>query len=174
MPLPCYYEQYHNFRGSSMVIFEKQKHIMISKIGKVLFLLFFLNFSLFSQEGLDDYIIEYRTLTRGMFKRIVVKEKIFIYHSSRNSKTADSLEIKDELRARLAKLLEDLPLKGIPYLKAPSDKRLADGAAHAKLKISLKKQAYESSGFDHGNPPEEIRDLVEFILNISGSVQKKQ
>ncbi|SNZ01336.1 hypothetical protein [Flagellimonas pacifica] len=147
---------------------------MIPKIGAALFLMFFLNFPLSSQEGLDDYIIEYRTITRGMSERIVVKEKIFIYHSTRNSKTTDSLEIKDEQRARLVKLLEGLSFKGLPYLKAPSDKRLADAAAHAKLKISIKKRAYESSGFDHGNPPEEIRDLVEYILNISGPAQKKQ
>ncbi|WP_431128427.1 hypothetical protein [Flagellimonas flava] len=147
---------------------------MMAKIEVALFMVLFLNFSLFSQEELDDYIIEYRAIARGMSRRVVVKHKIFVYHATRNHKTADSLEIKNEQRAKLVELLEGLPIKGIPYLKPPSDKRLADGAPHAKLKISLKKRTYESPGFDHGNPPEELKDLVEFVLNIAESVVQKE
>ena len=44
-----------------------------------------------------------------------------------------------------------------------------DGAAHAKLKVFVNDKEYESSSFDHGNPPIEIKSLVEYIMTMSKS-----
>ena len=148
-------------------IFENQKHNVIPKVFITIGLLTIFNHQLQSQIGLDNYVLEYQTISRAMSQRVVVKNKIYIYQKTRNRSSVDSLALKEGEAVKLNDLLKSLSLKRVPYLKAPSEERLSDGAAHAKLKISVKKKVYESTGFDHGNPPKEIKNLVEYILGIS-------
>ena len=54
----------------------------------------------------------------------------------------------------------------LPELVPPTEKRFYDGAAIAKLKITHNKMAYETTDFDHGEPPAEIRELVNRVLAL--------
>ena len=67
---------------------------------------------------------------------------------------------------RIVYLTDHLKLKDRPYIKASSEMLKYERAAHAKLKIIFMGKVYESSSFDHGDPPVAIRVLVGFITNI--------
>ena len=57
-------------------------------------------------------------------------------------------------------------LNTISNLKAPSEKRFYDGAAAATVVVTFKGTEYVSSPFDHGNPPAEIKNLVNKIVSF--------
>ena len=68
---------------------------------------------------------------------------------------ADWNALKDEINK--------LDLENLTNLKAPTEKRFYDGAAIANLKIIYNGKIYQSSDFDHGFPPMQIKRVVEMI-----------
>lgn len=72
----------------------------------------------------------------------------------------------------LLDLLSKVDAEKIKDLKAPSEKRFYDGAMIAGLKVIYKDKTYESASFDHGNPPAEIKDLVNKIIEVSDIAPK--
>ena len=66
----------------------------------------------------------------------------------------------------LEKLLKSISPENLGKLKAPTDKRLYDGAAHATLSILLGDVVMITPSFDHGHPPKEIEALVNKVLSI--------
>jgi hypothetical protein len=58
-------------------------------------------------------------------------------------------------------------LDSLSKLKAPSEKRFHDGAAVAKLKITTKEKEYETTSFDHGFPPKEIKKFINTITSLA-------
>jgi hypothetical protein len=67
--------------------------------------------------------------------------------------------------------LKPVNVENIPNLKAPSEKRFYDGAAIATLSIVYNGETYTTPSFDHGNPPNEIAELVKEILSISENIE---
>jgi hypothetical protein len=59
--------------------------------------------------------------------------------------------------------INKLDLENLTNLKAPTEKRFYDGAAIANLKIIYNGKIYQSSDFDHGFPPMQIKRVVEMI-----------
>ena len=59
--------------------------------------------------------------------------------------------------------LNKIDLENLPNLKAPTEKRFYDGAAIANLNIIYKGKKYQTSNFDHGFPPMEIKRLFEIV-----------
>lgn len=123
----------------------------------------FVNFS-FSQSDPSSLAIEYRTLTRGSYQLLKLNESTVEVTQKSREKTIDTLKMDRKKWKRIVDMVQNMNLKELPYLEAPSEKRKHDGAAHAKLKIYFKGKIYESSGFDHGNPPDTIKELVEFVV----------
>ena len=62
---------------------------------------------------------------------------------------------------------KEINLEGMASLKAPTDKRLYDGAAHANISITLKGKTYTTEGFDHGYPPIEIENLINKLVFLT-------
>ena len=122
----------------------------------------------FSQVDADNLTIEYRTISRGLYQKVTLDQTFIGYVRKSNVSTTDTLKMDGERWKRIVSLTKNIKLKELPYLKAPSEMRKHDGAAHAKLKIIVLGKVYESSSFDHGNPPETIRKLVGLITNIRG------
>ena len=74
-----------------------------------------------------------------------------------------SANLKTEiLMQKRRALLEDLN-----DYKAPTEKRFHDGAAIGKLKITYQGKTYESTEFDHGNPPVEIEKFVDKLQSFA-------
>jgi hypothetical protein len=71
----------------------------------------------------------------------------------------------------LLEMVKKINLETISNLEAPSAKRLYDGAAIGNLTITFNGKRYKSSSFDHGNPPDEIAEIVKEILSISENIE---
>ncbi|GAA4276044.1 hypothetical protein GCM10022259_07680 [Aquimarina mytili] len=115
--------------------------------------------------------VEYQALTRATFFQININKDTIEKTTDRNLKNIDSRKCSKKDWETIITLTEAIALEKISQLKAPSGKRLFDGAAHAQLKIISKNKTYTSASFDHGNPPKEIEQLVKTILSLSESIE---
>jgi hypothetical protein len=50
-------------------------------------------------------------------------------------------------------------MDSLAKLKAPTENDLYDGAAIANFKVTFQDKTYETTSFDHGFPPKEIKKL---------------
>ena len=126
----------------------------------------------FSQEKIDDLSIEYEAISRGFYQKMKVNKEAFVFSEDRTEKKSNTVKISNKQWRKIVDLVDEIKLKELSSLKAPSEKRKFDGAAHAQLKVFYKNDLNESSNFDHGNPPVEIKKLVEYIINLSKSTNK--
>jgi hypothetical protein len=118
-----------------------------------------------SSDQQKDYIIEYSAVSRGTFKGIKINKTSVSVQKDRNSKPIVT-ELNNEVREGLINNLEEVDLSMLPKLKAPTEKRTYDAAAHATLKITVDGKTYSTSSFDHGFPPEEIKTLCNKIVEF--------
>jgi hypothetical protein len=144
------------------------------KILSLLFLTLFLGKGCEAQknEDLETTVVEYVANTRGFYKKVVVKNKaITVSKDRRGDDNPTPVKIADADWQKIIEAFQKIDLEELPNLKAPSEKRFYDGAAIANLKITFKDKVYESAPFDHGNPPSEIKKLVD---KINALVKEKE
>lgn len=115
------------------------------------------------------YVIEYNTYSRGLAIRNKVQEEknVLYYHDLRPEKTEEQKVIlsKSELLF-FKKALAAIDLKEIENLEPPSTDHQHDGAPGATLIISFKGKSYRVPTFDHGNPPQTIKSIVDKIMEL--------
>lgn len=110
--------------------------------------------------------IIYQANSRGFFKEIIVSKDTAVIKNNRDS--------RDNIRTKISKndwdtcleLLSKINIDELPKLKAPTSKRLYDGAAHASITIEKYEGKVTSSTFDHGHPPKTIKTLTELLLSF--------
>jgi len=116
--------------------------------------------SLSAQENSNVKLIEYIFFSRGSSMEIKLDNKKITFN--------DSIQNIDEKSwKKLTSLIQNVDLKNMDKLEAPSNKRFSDMAATAYLRIKVQDASYESSQFDHGNAPKEISLLVSEILALT-------
>lgn len=121
-----------------------------------------------SQQDLATAVVEYEANTRGFYQKITIKNQMVTMTRSRKAEDSPKAEkISDANWNDLVAEFQKVDLKKIPDLKAPTEKRFYDGAAIANLKVTYQDKTYETSGFDHGQPPAEIATLVNKILSLA-------
>jgi acyl-CoA hydrolase len=109
--------------------------------------------------------IEYKAYSKGFYQSIRIENQmVFVAKSKEEKPVAVTIPIADWKSLNRAILNLDLEL--FSQLKAPTQKRLFDGAAIANLKITKQGKIYESQSFDHGYPPAEIEKVVNKILSF--------
>ena len=70
-------------------------------------------------------------------------------------------------------LVKKIDVSDLKDLKSPSNKRFSDAALSAQLTITTTVNKYESSDFDHGDPPNKIKKLVdELTINFNYILEK--
>jgi len=121
-----------------------------------------------SQE--NEFIFEYSALSRGLYKNIIIDNTNMSVINERNSKPLTKPCNKKQW-SLLLEMAQKIDLETISNLKAPSAKRLYDGAAIGNLTITLNGKRYKSSSFDHGNPPDELAAIVKEILSMSENIE---
>jgi len=113
---------------------------------------------------MKDIEIQYEANTRGFYQKLVLKNAAISSTKDRNGieipivqpvSDTDWNAIKDEINK--------VDLENLPNLKAPTEKRFYDGAAIANLKIIYKGETYQTTDFDHGFPPMQIKRVVEMV-----------
>lgn len=126
--------------------------------------------SLTVQQHEVQYII-YEASTRGSFFQVKINKELIQKTKDRSLQKITSKKCSKEEWGSFLSAIHKIQLEKINTLTVPSDKRASDAALHAKLKIITKTNTYTSVGFDHGNPPEEIKQLVNTILSLSESIE---
>ncbi len=128
--------------------------------------------SLNKKQDLHITII-YKASSRGSFKEITVSKDSFSICNDRNRKDITYYECTTKDWNECLALLEKIEVDKLPNLKAPTSMRQYDGAEHATLTIKNDKEMIQSSTFDHGFPPEEIKALVEKLLSFNKLTSKQ-
>ena len=139
------------------------------KLISLLFLTIFLGkgCDTVTAQDMETAVLEYTANTRGFYQKITIKNQMLTVSKDRNNKDkAISTKISDADWKELALYFKEVKLESLPDLKAPTEKRFYDGAAIANLKITFKDKDYETTSFDHGFPPKEIKKLVDKINSL--------
>ena len=118
----------------------------------------------------DTLSIEYSAVSRGLYKQIQINKKTISITNARGN-TPNTHTCSESIWESIIKAVKPINVENIPHLKAPTQKRLYDGAAIAHLTISRASKTYKTVPFDHGNPPKEIEELVKEILSISENIE---
>ena len=114
----------------------------------------------------ENKVFIYKKYSRGFYNEFhIEEEKITSYLNYQKTKIFEKSTAEKDWEYSL-KLLNDINLKNFSDLKAPSNLRQTDGVLHGVLTIK-EKDFIASCHFDHGNPPEKIKVLVEHLLYIS-------
>ncbi|WP_406685533.1 META domain-containing protein [Seonamhaeicola sp. MEBiC1930] len=113
---------------------------------------------------------EYSKHSRGAYQNICVSKKSIII---KNKRVGDEIGVgcSEEQWQNIIDIIKNIDIERIQNLEAPSQKRLYDGAAIAKLKIIYDGKTYETPSFDHGNPNPYIANLVKEILSIAQNIE---
>lgn len=120
----------------------------------------------------DKISFEYEAITRGSYKKVIVKQDTVITIKDRDLKDVVTAGLKNGEWNSLLKSLEGVNLEGLNEIKAPSVKHQVDAAPIANLKVIRGDKTYQSKSFDHGNPPQEIKDVVNKIMAASDFKKK--
>ena len=109
--------------------------------------------------------VEYKAYSRGFYQVVTIENQMVFITKTRDEKpVAFKIPIADLKSLNMA--IQELDLELLSQLKAPTEKRLFDGAAIANLKITKQGKTYESQSFDHGYPPAETEKIVNKILSF--------
>jgi len=116
-------------------------------------------FSCNSQESTTIKQIDYSASTRGSSIKIIASPHQIVYNN-------EILEITSEKWNSLTSLIKEINLNNLKNLKAPSEDRFRDAALAADLKITTSENLFTSSQFDHGNPPKELKPLLNMLNEL--------
>ncbi|NVK10306.1 hypothetical protein [Tenacibaculum sp.] len=108
--------------------------------------------------------IAYEAQTRGSLVQLTIEGNKLSYKTYQKEGTK---EVTKEQLEELKRIVNELNLDKISDLKAPSEKRITDGALHAEFTIKIADKEYKSSIFDAGNPPKELKKLEDLLYSLS-------
>jgi hypothetical protein len=107
--------------------------------------------------------ITYNAVTRGSSITILATSNKIIYTDNEISKT---IKLSEKQWEEINILVSKIDLDAISNLDAPSNESATDRALIASLTITKNDTEYHSSYFDHGNPPNELVDLINLLFKI--------
>ena len=113
---------------------------------------------------MKDIEIQYEANTRGFYNKLVLKNATISSTNDRDGKENPIVQkVTDADWSALNDEINKVDLENLSNLKAPTEKRFYDGAAIANLKIIYKGNTYQTTDFDHGFPPMQIKRVVEMV-----------
>lgn len=112
--------------------------------------------------------IEYEALSRGYFKKIIFENsKITIISDRNNLDKGEVIMLSKKDVSDIMLLIKGIKLETMSTLKAPTNARAYDGAAHGNITITTNGKEYVGPGFDAGTPPKELVKIVDKILSFT-------
>ncbi|WGH74898.1 hypothetical protein P8625_12550 [Tenacibaculum tangerinum] len=108
--------------------------------------------------------IVYEAQTRGSLVQLVLEGHKLSYKTYQKEGTK---KVTKKQLEEAKSIVNELNLEEISTLKAPTEKRITDGALHAEFTIKIGDKEYVSSTFDAGNPPKELKKLEDFLYSLS-------
>jgi hypothetical protein len=117
-----------------------------------------------SKQDFSKSTLTYTAETRGYYMQITIEGKELSITKNRETRLPSvQLTLTKEQQKKVLSYLKAIEVTQLAQLKAPTEKRFYDGAAIGNLSVSHNGETYGTSGFDHGNPPVEIEQLVTFM-----------
>ncbi|WP_299115880.1 hypothetical protein [uncultured Winogradskyella sp.] len=120
-----------------------------------------------------DVAVIYEARSRGFAKYAYISKAKVTLSEDRSLQKMDEYTCDAKDWEEIEQLLDAIDRKTFQSLKAPTDKRLYDGAAHTTLSIKQGDVVYMTPSFDEGFPPKEIEKLVNKVLAIAEKVKKQ-
>jgi hypothetical protein len=123
-----------------------------------------------SQEAKNDIAntkIVYTANTRGFYQKLTVQDQEISVSRERDlSDKGVTSKISDADWKELVGYFKKIKLDSLSTYKDPTQKRVYDGAAIAKLIINYQEKEYQTKNFDHGYPPVEIEKFVNKLVSL--------
>ena len=118
----------------------------------------------------DTIEIIYTHFSRGFFKEIhIEKSKITTYLNHQKTEIKER-KIKYKEWNKCVSFLNKINKNEISKLIPPTNNRQTDKVHYAKFTVIFNgKSKISSPDFDHGFPPDLIKPLIDFMLNLSNT-----
>ena len=116
---------------------------------------------------MDITEIRYTAATRGYYFQVQVSPMVMQIRMDRNSPDELVYRVDAEKWDELLALIEAIDLKKLESLKGSTELQEVDRSAYATLRVFTREEEFQSAPFDHGNPPGEIKSLVDAILEMA-------
>jgi hypothetical protein len=110
--------------------------------------------------------IEFLSVTRGYQESITVKKNKVTLKKSGIETLEKDFKIKPKDFQQLRYIVQQIDLKKINTLVAPSDNSKTDAAHQSHFTFYTHKGKYDSSVFDNYNSPKELQPLMQKIKNL--------
>lgn len=108
--------------------------------------------------------VTYTAETRGYFMQITIEDKELRISKDRETRLPSvRIPLTAADQKKVLAMLKAIDVPNLSQLKAPTEKRFYDGAAIGNLSVTHNGETFGTAGFDHGNPPVEIEQLVAFM-----------
>lgn len=120
----------------------------------------------------DDMRISYEALSRGFYEKIWISKDSITVTNDRNHMKSMSHPTSQKDWNELIAIVNQVDIKSLPNLEAPTAMRQYDGAAFATLAITQGKEEIKTNSFDHGHPPKAIETLVNKVLSMNDISEK--
>jgi hypothetical protein len=108
-------------------------------------------------------LIKYDAFTRGSSMDISITKDSITY---KNNQKLQNLKTSSKLWKELIVLIDNFDRSKIETFIPPSEDRIVDKALHATLLIVYNDKEYKSQIFDHGNPPKELKPLLDYLFKL--------
>lgn len=116
-----------------------------------------------AQKLLDFKEIRYEASTRGKKIELKVTDSELIYKVNQET---TRVPLTAKARKEIIALLSKIEILKIETFVPPSEERFSDKALHATLTIIIDTKEHASQTFDHGNPPKELKQLLNRIFKV--------
>lgn len=116
---------------------------------------------------MDITEIRYTAATRGYYYQVQVSPMVMQIRMDRNTADEFISRVDAENWDALLALIEAIDLKKLESIKGNTELQEMDRSAYATLRVFTMDEKFQSTPFDHGNPPEEIKPLVDAILELA-------
>lgn len=118
----------------------------------------------------DLELVVYEASTRGRFLRIEVSSQGINVYTAHGATEPIQQEISPQEWQVIVDAVEALDLNTIGTLAAPSSDHSRDAALSARVQIVHQKETFDSSTFDHKNPPAALKKLTDQMLSITENI----
>ena len=108
--------------------------------------------------------VTYTAETRGYFMQITLEDKELRISKDRETRLPSvRIPLTAADQKKVLAMVKAIDVPNLSQLKAPTEKRFYYGAAIGNLSVTHNGETFGTAGFDHGNPPVEIEQLVAFM-----------
>lgn len=121
---------------------------------------------------IQDMAVEYDVFTRGSFDKTILKKDSVVIVDKTSNQQVQSYPLSDKEWKEIVEAAKKIDRSKIKEYKSSTDNRLSDGAKTAQLSVIYQDQMYQTNQFDQGNPPTELKALVDKVDNIYKKYKK--